>query len=49
MNLPEEEKKNIQELDEIIKQLGPKERAMASGYVSALRDMDMLEEKQAAV
>ena len=44
----QEEKKEIEELNEIISRLGERERAMVSGYVSALRDVEMLLENQKA-
>lgn len=46
--ISEKEKREIQELKEIISELGQKERAMASGYISALRDIDMLKKDRKA-
>lgn len=46
--LLEEEKRELQEMENIISKLGEKERAMASGYISALRDVEMLQNEQKA-
>lgn len=47
--ISEKEKEEIQILQEIISKLGEKKRAMASGYLSALRDMEILHDKKKAM
>lgn len=46
--ISQEEEKDIKEILEIISKLGTEKRAMASGYLSALNDVEMIEKQKAA-